>query len=160
MGVLPALRVSQAAPFSLTGIDVMGPWLCKRNSRADHKLWVTVFVCMNTRAVHTECITEMDAVAMINALVRFASRRPGVKSFYSDNGGNFTKAQKELRKEMELFAKDKREERKEAKRKKRAAEEDVEKELPERKAGVFGKDKAGQMEMDPETSVKRTEKKM
>ena len=83
----------------------MGPWLCKRNGRADHKLWVTVFVCMNTRAVHTECITEMNAKAMINAMVRFASRRPGVRSFFSDNGGNFTKAQRLLREEMETFAK-------------------------------------------------------
>ena len=88
MGVLPAPRVATASPFSATGVDMMGPWLCKRNGCADHKLWVTVFVCMNTIAVHTECITEMNAKAMFNAMVRFASRRPGMRSFYSDNDKN------------------------------------------------------------------------
>lgn len=46
-------------------------------------------------------------MAMINALVRFAARRPSVTSFYRDNGRNFTKAQKLLKREVELFAKQK-----------------------------------------------------
>ena len=57
---------------------------------------------------------------------------------------NFAKRRVDGRRRWQKKMKEKRGREEE---RKRAAEEDVEKELPERKAGCFGK--GGQMEMDP-----------
>ena len=54
---------------------------------------------------------------------------------------------------------DEREDRKEAKRRKIAEEEDVEKDLPDRIGGK-GKDKSGQSEMNPDTTARMMEKKL
>ena len=103
MAPLPEERVSMAAPFENTGVDLMGPFLVKENGRADHKKWVAIFTCLSTRSVHAEIVHKIDACSMINAIVRFASRRPGVKKFISDNGTNFSSAAKILKKEMEKW---------------------------------------------------------
>ena len=103
MAPLPEERVSMTAPFENSGVDLMGPFLVKENGRADHKKWVAIFTCLSTRSVHAEIVHKIDADSMINAIVRFASRRPGVKKFISDNGTNFTSAAKILNKEAERW---------------------------------------------------------
>ena len=104
MAPLPEERVRRTKPFEITGVDVMGPWFCRhKGSKALHKCWVLVFTCFSSRAVHAECMPSMDASTAINAIVRFAARRPGVRKFWSDNGSNFTKANKTLIEEVEGF---------------------------------------------------------
>ena len=103
MAPLPEERVSMAAPFENSGVDLMGPFLVKENGRADHKKWVAIFTCLSTRSVHSEIVHKIDADSMINAIVRFASRRPGVRKFISDNGTNFSSAAKILKKEAESW---------------------------------------------------------
>ena len=103
MAPLPEERVSMTAPFENSGVDLMGPFLVKENGRADHKKWVAIFTCLSTRTVHTEIVHKIDADSMINAIVRFASRRPGVKKFISDNGTNFSSAAKILKNEAEKW---------------------------------------------------------
>ena len=101
MAALPDFRVNAAAPFEKTALDLAGPFLVKMNGRANHKVWVTIFTCCVTRAVHVEIVYRMDADALINAITRFSSRRPGVSSFLSDRGTNLIGAEAVLRKEME-----------------------------------------------------------
>ena len=104
MAPLPEERVRLTKPFEITGVDVMGPWLCRhKGSKALHKCWVMIFSDFSSRAVHAECMPSMDASTAINAIVRFAARRPGVKKFWSDNGGNFVKANKILIEEVDGF---------------------------------------------------------
>ena len=73
------------------------------NGRATHKVWVAIFTCFTTRSVHAEMVHKMDADSLINAVVRFAFRRPGVRKFVSDRGTNLTSADKILKRELESW---------------------------------------------------------
>ena len=90
MAALPLYRVFDTHPWDTTGVDIMGPFTVKKTgSRANHKNYVAVFTCFQTRSVHVEVVQRMDADSFINALIRFSARRPGVRHLYSDNGSNF-----------------------------------------------------------------------
>ena len=71
------------------------------NGRADHKVWVAVFTCFVSHAVHVELLYNMSANAMINAIVGFAARRAGIRRFTSDRGTNLIGTNNILKKEME-----------------------------------------------------------
>ena len=103
MAALPASRVTPGVPFESTGLDLMGPFGVKMNGRATHKVWVAIFTCFTTRSVHAEMVHKMDADSLINAIVRFAARRPGIKRFFSDRGTNLTAADRILRDELEVW---------------------------------------------------------
>ena len=100
MAPLPESRVSTTAPFFHTGVDLMGPFMTKMNGRASHKVWVAVFTCFETRSVHTESVLKLDADSMINAIIRFNARRPGLNRMYSDRGTNFIAANSILTREL------------------------------------------------------------
>ena len=103
MAPLPEMRTKTCLPFEHSGVDVFGPALCKIAGRAFHKVYVALFTCMATRAVHFEVLRSMSASCFIDALIRFQSRRPAIRHLHSDNGSNFTAADKELRAEMEAW---------------------------------------------------------
>ena len=106
MGPLPEERVNFEYIFQRTGLDLMGPFLVKRNGRANHKTWVVIFTCMASRAVHTEVVFNLDASSMMNAINRFTSRRPGLKKLTSDNGSNLRAAAAILKKELRKLNQD------------------------------------------------------
>ena len=56
MAPLPRERTTTTAPFFHCGVDIMGYFLVKLNGRANHKVYVAVFTCFETRAVHAEII--------------------------------------------------------------------------------------------------------
>ena len=78
----------------------MGPFLVKLNGRADHKVYVAVFTCFESRSVHAEVVFKLDADSAINAIARFNARRPGLNHLYSDRGTNFVAANSILEKEL------------------------------------------------------------
>lgn len=99
MGWLPRARVTPGRPFKETGVDYCGPFNVKaRGGRCKiiTKGYMAVFVCMKTRAVHLELVSEMTSEAFLAALSRMSSRRGRVHDLYSDNGTNFLGAEKEL----------------------------------------------------------------
>ena len=83
----------------------MGHFLVKLNGRADHKVYVAVFSCFESRAVHAEVVFKLDADSAINAITRFNSRRPGMNHLYSDRGTNFVAANSILTKDLEAINK-------------------------------------------------------
>ena len=99
MADLPTDRVSSIRPFASTATDFAGPYLVKasllRNSRSV-KAYMCVFVCTATKAVHLELVSSLTVEAFIAAFTRFASRRGVPSIIRSDNGTNFTGANKEL----------------------------------------------------------------
>ena len=100
MGSLPAPRLEAARPFSSVGTDLMGP-IDVIIGRSSVKRYVCIFNCMATRAVHLEVVPALDSGAFIQAYRRFCSRRNVVPTeIFSDNGGNFVVAKKELDKEV------------------------------------------------------------
>lgn len=99
MGNLPEPRVLASHPFMHTGVDYAGPLLmkCSRGrGQKCYKGYIAVFVCMATKAIHLEAVSDLTTDAFIAALKRFFSRRGKSSHMYSDNGTNFVGARKKI----------------------------------------------------------------
>ncbi|XP_051172368.1 uncharacterized protein LOC127288771 [Leptopilina boulardi] len=59
--------------------------------------WIPVFICLATKAVHLEVVSEYSTAAFLAAFDRFCSRRNKPSKMHSDRGTNFQGADKELR---------------------------------------------------------------
>lgn len=100
MADLPIDRVNQNRAFLYTGIDYAGPIKMVERYKGTsslRKCWIAIFVCMVTRAIHIELVTDQSSMAFIMAFERFISRRGHCNRLYSDNGTNFRGAYKEIR---------------------------------------------------------------
>ncbi|XP_055528072.1 uncharacterized protein LOC129720607 [Wyeomyia smithii] len=98
MGELPTARVTVARPVSRTGVDYFGPvHIRDGRKRPAIKAYVAVFVCMCTKAVHMELVTDLSTERFLQALRRFISRRGRCTDLYSDNGTNFVGARNQLK---------------------------------------------------------------
>ena len=75
---------------------MFGPFAVKQRSEAKH--YGAMFTCMASRAIHTEVTFNLDTDSFILALRRLVARRGNVRSVYSDNGSNFTGAERKLKK--------------------------------------------------------------
>ncbi|KAL4107544.1 hypothetical protein QTP88_017875 [Uroleucon formosanum] len=102
MGQLPRQRITPSKPFSITGVDFIGPIQVKTGLRKIVlvKAYISVFVCMATKAVHLELVSSLTSEAFLAALRRFTSRRGLPSQIWSDNGTNFVGARKELRRHL------------------------------------------------------------
>ncbi|XP_011858216.1 PREDICTED: uncharacterized protein LOC105555782 [Vollenhovia emeryi] len=103
MGDLPSCRVTPSRPFSNTGVDFCGPIYIKEGKRI--KAYVAVFICMATKAVHLEVVSELSD-AFLNSFKRFIGRRGRPTDVFSDNGTNFVGANRELEELRNLLAKE------------------------------------------------------
>lgn len=98
MADLPSARVTPAPPFDKTAIDYLGPVNMRSDSpraRAVKKGFVAVFVCLATKAIHLECVTQLTTQAFLATLARFTSRRGHCSEIWSDNATYFVGAQNE-----------------------------------------------------------------
>ncbi|XP_011858078.1 PREDICTED: uncharacterized protein LOC105555663 [Vollenhovia emeryi] len=110
MGDLPKERVTMVArPFTVTGVDYAGPFQMRESRRRGRihvqKVYVAVFVCFNTKAVHLEMVTDLTTEAFLAALGRFTARRGTCAQLFSDNGTNLVGAARELRRVQEFLEK-------------------------------------------------------
>ena len=100
MGNLPPERVTPARPFLHTGVDYAGPiWVRTSKGRGirAHKAFIIVFVCLSTRAVHLEVVSDYTSEGFLAALRRFTARRGICSTLHSDCGTNFAGADTQLR---------------------------------------------------------------
>ncbi|XP_022180904.1 uncharacterized protein LOC111041058 [Myzus persicae] len=100
MAALPSFRVQEAHPFSMVGIDYAGPLQMKEISLRKArivKVYIAIFVCMTTKAVHLESVTALSTDAFRLTLDRFVARRGLPTKIYSDCGTNFVGAGRQLR---------------------------------------------------------------
>lgn len=107
MGNLPSCRVSQGGVFIDVGIDYAGHFLLKTHKLRNPKLikcYIALFICMTTKAIHLEAVTELTSEAFIATFRRFVSRRGKPKRVYSDNGTNFVGANKEIKQLNEFLS--------------------------------------------------------
>ena len=101
MSTLPAFRTTAYEPcFTYTGVDYFGPLNVKKE-RSVVKRWGAIFKCMNSRAIHLELATSLEADCFINVFRRFVNRRGPPKFMYSDNETNFLGAEREIRQAIE-----------------------------------------------------------
>ena len=99
MGNLPECRVREAKAFQKTGVDYAGPIPIvpyrKRGVRSV-KAYICLFICLATKAVHIELVTDLSTDRFLDAFKRFISRRGQISVIYSDNGTNFIGAKAAL----------------------------------------------------------------
>lgn len=102
MGHLPQKRVSPGGyPFNSVGVDYAGPMAAiSRQGRGSRvvKVYVAIFICLATKAIHLELVGDLTSNNFILALRRFISRRGQPQDIYSDNGTSFVGAYNELSK--------------------------------------------------------------
>ncbi|XP_071055491.1 uncharacterized protein [Onthophagus taurus] len=64
MGELPAPRVCPAPPFTHTGVDYAGPIQIRTTKGRGHKSYkgyIAVFVCLTTKAIHLEAVSDIQS---------------------------------------------------------------------------------------------------
>ena len=98
---LPQKRIEMVPPFTNSGVDVFGPFYVydgktTRRNQATRKIWVIIFCCMVSRAIHCESLTGLDTSSFINSFRRFLAIRGSCQTLCSDNGTNFICAKKQF----------------------------------------------------------------
>ena len=93
---LPLFRVDKAPPFTYTGVDFAGPLYLKGASTSP-KVWICLFTCCVTRAVHLDLVRDLSTSSFIRCLKKFVARRGLPTRIVSDNGKTFKSAAKVLR---------------------------------------------------------------
>ncbi|GFS97493.1 integrase catalytic domain-containing protein [Trichonephila clavipes] len=96
MGNLPYERVNLAPPFSITGLDLGGPYFVTYKHQRKGVL-NKIYVCFVTRAIHLEIISNLTSDAIIATLKRFMSRRGKCSKIFTDNATNFVGANSQLK---------------------------------------------------------------
>lgn len=92
MGDLPADRVNETRPFAGVGTDFAGPFLVRTSTLRNYKVvkvYLCIFVCLATKAVHLELVSSLSTEAFVATLDRFVSRRGLPSLIRSDCGTNY-----------------------------------------------------------------------
>ena len=108
MSNLPKDRVTINRPFYTTGVDFGGPLLIKSSTLKNAKIvkcYFAVFVCMATKAIHIELVSDLTTEAFIATLKRFIARRGNPAVIYSDNATNFLGSKNQLKELYTYFKK-------------------------------------------------------
>ena len=92
---LPEFRVKEVPAFTNTGVDFAGPLFVK--GPGSTKVWICLFTCLVTRAVHLDLVTDLLTETFIRCLRRFAARQGLPHLFLSDNGKTFKSAAKVIK---------------------------------------------------------------
>ena len=73
----PVERVSEDPPFNNTGVDFAGPIYVKdgHGSTTTCKVYICLFTCASTRALHLEIVRDMSTGTFLQAFRRFCGRR-------------------------------------------------------------------------------------
>ena len=99
MAELPGFRVNISRPFANCGVDYAGPIQLKRHKGRGAKCikgYIALFICLATKAIHIEAVSDLTTEAFIAALRRLSSRRGFPSHIYSDNATNFVGARRKL----------------------------------------------------------------
>lgn len=100
MADLPRERVNPGRTFQHVGVDFAGPLIMKESLRrksATSKVYICLFICLASKALHLELVTSLSTEAFLAAFSRFISRRGLPQQVFSDCGTNFQGAANRLR---------------------------------------------------------------
>ena len=93
--LLPGFRVNEASPFTHAAVDFAGPLYVRgANNSEERKVWICLFTCCVTRAIHLELVNELFTSAFIRCLKRFTARRGLPRRIVSNNAKTFKVAAK------------------------------------------------------------------
>ena len=83
---LPEFRVKDDPAFTYTGMDFASPLLVRNGVSGDSvKVWICVFTCLVTRAIHLDIVCDLSTETFLRCLKHFAARRGLPRKFLSDN---------------------------------------------------------------------------
>lgn len=100
MAPLPRARVTMTPPFTSSALDYAGFYMIKSGTTRNApktKVYVALFKCMCTGAIHLDIAADLSSNAFITTLDRFISRRGLCEEIYSDNATCFEGADNELK---------------------------------------------------------------
>ncbi len=92
---LPTYRMIDSHPFTVTGVDFTGAIYVK-TPQGQEKVYICLFTCANTRAVHLEVVPNLTVPTFMSAFRRFASRKSLPRIMVSDNASTYQSAAEEL----------------------------------------------------------------
>lgn len=98
---LPKVRVTESPPFTITGVDFTGALYVKGSTNEETKVYICLFTCAVTRAVHLEVVSDLTVDTFLLAFRRFVGRKSLPKQMISDNASTYLSAAEELRKMFE-----------------------------------------------------------
>lgn len=75
-------------PHSHVGLDYMGPLYVKTNE-SRKKVWICLFTCIVTRAIHLEVVYDMSSEEFLLCFRRFVAQRGTPCEIISDNAMQF-----------------------------------------------------------------------
>ena len=84
-------------PYTVTGVDLFGPFQLKYGRNKSTKAWGGLFTCATVRAIHLEIVDGLSTEAFLHALRRFVSHHGWPTTIMSDNGSSCIGAQKSVR---------------------------------------------------------------
>ena len=93
----PPLPVKEDPAFTYTGVDFAGPLHIRVYKTSTQKVWVCLFTCYVTRAVHLDVMADQSTETFLRCLKRFSARRGLPAKFISDNRKTFKAAAKYLK---------------------------------------------------------------
>ena len=94
---LPHARTQDLPPFTVTGIDFTGALYVQQGS-AEVKVYICLFTCATTRAIHLEVVTDLSTEIFLLAFRRFTSCKGLPHTVISDNASTYLSAAEELTK--------------------------------------------------------------
>ena len=92
---LPKTRTLDAPPFTVTGVDFTGALYVRQNPE-ELKVYICLFICATTRAIHLEVVTDLSAETFLLAFHRFVSQKSLPQIVMSDNASTYVSAATEL----------------------------------------------------------------
>ena len=92
---LLAIQTSDLHPFTVTGVDFTGAIYVK-SMQGPLKVYICLFTCASTRAIHLEVVTNLSVPTFIEAFHRFTSRKSLPKIMISDNASTYQSAAEEF----------------------------------------------------------------
>ncbi|GBL78500.1 hypothetical protein AVEN_42982-1 [Araneus ventricosus] len=105
MGDLPEDRVNPNFVFNSVGIDFAGTFYIKSKLRKRDpptKIHVCIIICLSTKAIHLELVSDLSSEALIAALKRFMARRGNCRKILSDNATNLIGTKNEINRLFKL----------------------------------------------------------
>ena len=84
--------------FSCIAVDFAGPFITiQGHEKKQQKRYLCLFTCLACRAVHLEMAYGLDTDLFLKAFFRMTNRHSYPIEVVSDNAGNFSAAEKELK---------------------------------------------------------------
>jgi len=98
---LPKVRVTEAPPFTVTGVNFTGALYVKSSNSQEAKVYICLFSCAVSRAVHLEVVSDLTVDIFLLVFRRFCSRKSLPRKMISDNASTYLSAAEKIRKIFE-----------------------------------------------------------